>query len=138
MFGLLVVSVPIALLNELNAIAALLLIRGGDFLSLFEKPQRVMLFLNLHSSGFGIAEISARSRDMLMARCFAYVVESLSGFLWPQYADVLHRWMRPLHSGELLFVFWLLIIGAKPKTVEVPSLVNAAMNSNFHFAENRQ
>jgi hypothetical protein len=66
MFGLLVVSVPIALLNELNAIAALLLIRGGDFLSLFEKPQRdalVMLFLNLHSSGFGIAEISAHSRD---------------------------------------------------------------------------
>jgi len=55
-----VVSIPIALLNELNAIAALVLVRGADFLSIFEKPQRdalAMLFLNLHSHGFGIAEI---------------------------------------------------------------------------------
>jgi hypothetical protein len=47
---LLVVSVPIAFLNELNAIAALVLVRGADFLSVFDKPQRdalAMLFLNL-------------------------------------------------------------------------------------------
>src|SRR5215470_2631415 len=37
---LLVVSVPIAFLNELNAIAALALVRGADFLSLFDQPQR--------------------------------------------------------------------------------------------------
>jgi hypothetical protein len=40
MLGLIVVSIPIALLNELNAIAALILVRGADFLSIFEKPQR--------------------------------------------------------------------------------------------------
>ena len=47
---LLVVSVPIAFINELNAIAALVLVRGADFLSLFDEPQRdalAMLFLNL-------------------------------------------------------------------------------------------
>src|SRR5271163_270771 len=57
---LIVVSVPIAFLNELNAIAALILVRGADFLSIFEKPQRdalAMLFLNLHSYGFDITAI---------------------------------------------------------------------------------
>jgi hypothetical protein len=50
MLTLIVVSIPIALLNELNAIAALILVRGADFLSIFEKTQRdalAMLFLNL-------------------------------------------------------------------------------------------
>jgi hypothetical protein len=107
MLGLIVVSIPIALLNELNAIAALILVRGADFLSIFEKPQRdalAMLFLNLHSHGFGIAEIFwglwlfplgllvYRSGFfprilgvLLMARCFAYVVESLTPLLLPRY-----------------------------------------------------
>src|SRR5215470_16177287 len=48
MVTLMVVSVPIACLNELNAIAALVLARGADFVSLFGEPQRqalAMLFL---------------------------------------------------------------------------------------------
>jgi hypothetical protein len=54
MVTLVVVAIPIAFLNELNSIAALVLVRGADFLSLFEKPQRdalAMLFLNLHFHG---------------------------------------------------------------------------------------
>ncbi len=57
---LIVVSVPIAFLNELNSMAALVLVRGADFLSIFDKPQRealAMLFLNLHFYGFVVAEI---------------------------------------------------------------------------------
>ncbi len=143
MLGLIVVSIPIALLNELNAIAALILVRGADFLSIFEKPQRdalAMLFLNLHSHGFGIAEIFwglwlfplgllvYRSGFfprilgvLLMARCFAYVVESLTPLLLPRYEDVVSRWMMPLRFGELLFMFWLLIMGAKPKLLAPPA-----------------
>ena len=143
MLGLIVVSIPIALLNELNAIAALVLVRGADFLSIFEKPQRdalAMLFLNLHSHGFGIAEIFwglwlfplglvvYRSGffprilgALLMARCFAYVVESLTPLLLPRYEDVVSRWMMPLRFGELLFMFWLLIMGAKPKLLAPPA-----------------
>ena len=44
-------STPIYFLNTLNDVAALLFARGGDFLSVFDKPQRdafAMLFLNLH------------------------------------------------------------------------------------------
>src|SRR5882724_6781334 len=51
MVALIVVSIPIAFVNELNSIAALVLVRGADFLSVFDKPQResmAMLFLNLH------------------------------------------------------------------------------------------
>jgi Domain of unknown function (DUF4386) len=137
MFGLIAVSIPIALVNEVNSIAALILVRGADFLSVFEKPQRdalAMLFLNLHSYGFDIAAIFwglwlfplgllvYRSGFiprilgvLLMANCFTYVVNSYTSLLLPKYEDIISRWMMPLTFGELLFMFWLLIIGAKPK-----------------------
>src|SRR5260370_16134668 len=54
MVALIVVSIPIAFLNELNSIAALVLVRAADFLSIFDKPQRdalAILFLNLHFQG---------------------------------------------------------------------------------------
>ena len=57
---LIVVSIPIAFLNELNSFAALVLVRGADFLSIFEKAQReslAMLFLKLHGCGFIVCEI---------------------------------------------------------------------------------
>lgn len=57
---LIVVSIPIAFLNEVNSMAALILVRGADFLSVFEKPQReapAMLFLNLHGRGLAFAEL---------------------------------------------------------------------------------
>src|SRR5712692_8377330 len=60
MVTLIVVSIPIAFVNELNSIAALILVRGADFLSVVEKPQRdalAMLFLNLRSYGFDVAAI---------------------------------------------------------------------------------
>src|SRR6266481_6162696 len=118
MVTLIVVSVPIAFVNELNSIAALALVRGADFLSVVEKPQRdalALLFLKLHNHGFGIAEIFwglwlfplgllvYRSGFfprilgvLLVLRCFAYVVESFVFFLLPYYGDIVSRWMRPL------------------------------------------
>lgn len=137
MLTLLVVSIPIALLNELNAIAALILVRGADFLSIFDKPQRdalAMLFLNLRGGGFGIAAIFwglwlyplgllvYRSGFLprilgilLMANCFYYLVTRFTSFLVPQYGSVVDRWLMPFQFGELVFMFWLLIRGANPK-----------------------
>src|SRR5213593_757926 len=60
MVTLIVVSIPIVFLNELNSIAALVLVRGADFLSIFEKPQRdalAMLFLRLQHHGVRVNEI---------------------------------------------------------------------------------
>ena len=51
---------PIYFLNTLNDVAALLLARGADFLSVFDKPQRdalAMLFLRLHHGGVVANEI---------------------------------------------------------------------------------
>ena len=136
MFGLIVVSVPIALMNELNAVAALMFVRGSDILSAFDKPQRdamAMLFLGLHGHGFAIAEIFwglwlfplgllvYRSGFiprilgvLLMLNCFVYVANSFTHFLTPRYADAVDRWTKPFGFGELIFMLWLLIMGADP------------------------
>src|SRR6185437_5959730 len=51
---------PIYFLNTINDAAALLLVRGTDFLAVFDKPQRealAMLFLRLHDHGIRVNEI---------------------------------------------------------------------------------
>jgi Domain of unknown function (DUF4386) len=143
MVTLIVVSIPMAFLNELNAIAALVLVRGADFISVFEKPQRdalAMLFLNLHSYGFDVAGIFwglwlfplgllvYRSGFLprilgvlLMLNGFTYPVSSLTSLLLPQYEHIVSRWMTPLSFGELLFMFWLLIKGANAKPLSGPA-----------------
>src|ERR1700681_139789 len=149
MVTLIVLSIPIAFLNELNAIAALVLVRGADFLSIFEKPQRdalAMLFLNLHGHGFDVAEIFwglwlfplgllvYRSRFLprflgvwLILDGLAYVTLSLTGLLLPQYQDKVDTWSQPAFFGELAFMFWLLIKGAKPKPL-AGSVFSAAVS----------
>jgi len=144
MVTLIVVSIPIAFLNELNAIAALVLVRGADFLSLFDKPQRdalAMLFLNLHGRGFDVAGIfwglwlfplgllvyrsSFLPRILgivLMVNCFAYPINSFTSLVLPQYEGIVSQWTSPLQFGELVFMLWLLIMGAKPKPLPEPAV----------------
>src|SRR5437899_4121111 len=137
---LIVVSIPIAFLNELNSIAALVLVRGADFLSIFDKPQRealAMLFLKLHGQGFVVSELFwglwvfplgllvYRSRFLprflgvwLALAGFAWVILSLTGILLPQYQDKVFTFTQPAFFGELAFMFWLLIKGAKPPALD--------------------
>jgi len=134
---LIVVSIPIAFLNELNSFAALVLVRGADFLSIFDKPQRdalAMLFLNLHGRGFVVAEIFwglwllplallvYKSRFLprflgvwLALAGFAWVILSLTGTLLPQYQDKVDSYCQPAFFGEIALMLWLLIRGAKPQ-----------------------
>jgi Domain of unknown function (DUF4386) len=145
---LIVVSIPIAFLNELNSIAALVLVRGADFLSIFEKPHRealAMLFLKLHGQGFGVAEIFwglwlfplgllvYRSRFLprflgvwLVFAGIAWVILSLTGILLPQYQDKVDSYSQPALFGEIALMFWFLIKGAKPKQL-VGSVPSAAV-----------
>lgn len=133
---LVVVAIPIAFLNELNSIAALVLVRGADFLSIFEKPQRdalAMLFLNLHNAGIAIAEILwglaffplgllvYRSRFLprflgvwLAIDGFAYLIMSLTSVLLPQYSEKVFIISQPALFGEVAFMSWLVIKGARP------------------------
>jgi hypothetical protein len=148
MVTLIVVSIPIAFLNELNSIAALVLVRGADFLSLFEKPQRdalAMLFINLHNHGFGVAEIFwglwlfplgllvYRSRFLprflgvwLAIGGFANVILSLTGLLLPQYQHKVFTYSQPAFFGEVAFMLWLVIKGARPPALDATALSSAA------------
>jgi hypothetical protein len=148
MVTLVVVQIPIAFLNELNSIAALVLVRGADFLSIFEKPQRdalAMLFLNLHFHGIVVAEIFwglwllplallvYRSRFLprflgvwLAIDGLAYVIISLTSVLLPQYQDKVDTYSQPALFGEVAFMFWLLIKGAKPPTLDPTASSSAA------------
>lgn len=148
MVTLVVVQIPIAFLNELNSIAALLLVRGADFLSIFEKPQRdalAMLFLNLHFHGlvvdeifwglwlFPLALLVYRSRFLprflgvwLALAGFAWVLLSLTGVLSPQYYGKVFNYSQPAVFGELAFMFWLVIKGAKPPALDATASSSAA------------
>src|SRR5690242_6746186 len=54
MLSFVITSAAVCFLNVINDIAALLLFRGGEFLGVFDKPQRdalAMLFLRLYNYG---------------------------------------------------------------------------------------
>src|SRR5207245_2152929 len=60
MVAFVLVSAAVGFLNTLNNIAALVLFRGGDFLTVFDKAQLNALgylFIRLHSQGISIDEI---------------------------------------------------------------------------------
>jgi hypothetical protein len=128
---------PIYFVNTINDAAALLLVRGADFLSVFDKPQRdalAMLFLRLHFHGVLVNEIFwglwlfpfgllvYKSRFLprilgvwLMLACFGYLALSVTGILWPQYEDMVWNWVSPVTFGELAIMLWLIIMGAKER-----------------------
>ena len=134
MMTLLLVSLPISLLNVLNEFAALMLVRGGDFLTAFDKAQReamAMLFLNLHFQGFMVAQLfwglwlipfgilvfksgflPRILGVLLVIACFGYLVNSLIAFgVLPSL--VVSRVVGQLTICELPTIFWLAIRGAK-------------------------
>jgi hypothetical protein len=140
---LIVVSIPIAFMNEVNSVAAVVLVRGADFLAVLDKPQRealAMLFLKLHGQGFVVAEmfwglwlfplglLVYRSRFLprflgvwLVLAGVAWVILSLTGILLPEAQDKVNTYCQPAIIGEIVFMLWLLIKGAKPTAVAAAS-----------------
>jgi hypothetical protein len=138
MMAFVLVSAGVGFLNVLHNIGALLLFRGGDFLSVFDKPQRDalgMLFLGLHNHGEFINEIFwglwllpfgllvFRSGFLprflgvwLILNCFAYIALSLTALLFPPYYEGAFKMAMPVLFGELAIILWLLIKGASPPT----------------------
>jgi hypothetical protein len=133
---------PIYFLNTLNDAAALLLVRGADFLAVFDKPQRdalAMLFLRLHHHGvvaneifwglwlLPLALLVIRSGFLprflgywLILNGFAYVATSFTGLLLPQYENMVSNITFPALLGEGALVLWLLIKGAKVQPLAAP------------------
>ncbi|HEY0795593.1 MAG TPA: DUF4386 domain-containing protein [Acidisarcina sp.] len=120
--------------------AALMFVRGADFLSAFDKPQRdalAMMFLKLHDYQNTAAEVlwgvwllplallTYRSRFLprflgvwLALAGFAYIVLSLTGVLWPPYQSKVFAISQPAFLAEIALMLWLVIKGAKPPMVD--------------------
>jgi uncharacterized protein DUF4386 len=127
----------------LNDASALILVRGADFLSVFDKSQRdalAMLFPRTHAQEilaaeifwglwlFPLAILVYRSRFLprflgvwLILDGVAYLALSLTGLLLPQYEDGVSIGAFPAQLGEVAFMLWILIKGAKEQTVSAPA-----------------
>jgi hypothetical protein len=135
-------------LNVLNDAAVLMLVRGADFLSAFEKPQRdalAMLFLRLHHQEilaaeilwglwlFPLAMLVYRSRFLprflgvwLIINGFAYLTISFTGLLFPRFENTVSNITFPALLGEMAFMLWLMIKGAKPQPLDGAGLSSSA------------
>jgi uncharacterized membrane protein YwzB len=133
---LVLIQVPLATLTAVNQLAALELMRGADYLSVFDKPQRdalAMVYLHLNTQGTIASEIFwglwllplgalvFRSGFLprflgvwLVINCFAYFAVGLTGLLAPQYLGTVNQFAFPFLMGEVAFALWLLVVGARP------------------------
>ena len=127
---LVLVAAPIAMLNELNHVAVLLVLSGSDFLTTFSMDQvqaSVPLFLNLHEHGVFIAQIfwglwlfpmgylifksnflPLALGILMIIGGFGYLVDSFVYFIFPDF-DVTFSEFTFL--GELLLPLWLMFKG---------------------------
>jgi hypothetical protein len=145
---LMLVQVSLAFLSEVNRLAALILVQGGDSLSGIAESQcesLAMLFLNLHGQGNTVTEVFWRLwlfpfgllvfRSGFLLRILgvwllingcAYVALSLTGLLAPQYSHVLFGTAFPALFGEMAIMLWLLIMGGKEAPMAEPAAVAPA------------
>jgi hypothetical protein len=129
--------------NVVTDAGALMIVRGADFLSVFDKPQQnalVVLLLRLHSHQFTATLVLAglwlfplgilvyRSGFLprflgvwLLIAGVAWLIMSLTGYLAPQYSDKEFVAFQPVVIGELAFMLWLVVKGAKPASVHSPA-----------------
>jgi hypothetical protein len=153
MVALVIVAVPIAFLNMLNNLAALIMLSGAEFLSAFNPAQLqalAMTFLNLHEQGIVLVEmfwglwlfpfgvlvfksgfIPRVLGVLLMIACVAYLTDSFTSLLLPRYKDfVSSLTAAPAGLGEFAIMLWLLIKGVRaPADSAVPQTAPASAAS---------
>ena len=141
---LILIDAPLAFLRVANQVATLTFVRGADFLAAFDKPQRdalATLLINLDRQGILVSEVFwglwllplgllvYRSGFLprllgvwLFINGLAYLAISSTGLLLPQHLKVVSAIATPVLFGEMAFMLWLLIVGARvqPSTVAAP------------------
>ena len=140
-----VIVASISMLNELNNVAVLLLLKSPEYLTLFSAGQLqalISLFLNLHQYGIQIVGIFwglwllpmgylvYKSNYIpkiigifLMITCLGYLIDFGTFFLFPNFGVVIseYTWL-----GEVMMVFWLLF---KSKDVATRYLETQSKNN---------
>ncbi len=141
---LILLDAPLAFLSVANDVATLTFLRDPGFLAVFDQPQRdaiVTLLINFDRQGVLVSEmfwglwllplglLVYRSGFLprllgvwLFVNGLAYVAISLTGLLLPQYSKVVFSMATPVLFGEMAFMLWLLLVGARvlPAAVAAP------------------
>ena len=143
--ALVIVQIPTVFFMGAFNITSLMIFKG-EILKTFELTQRqdlAMLFLKINDYGvltletfwglwlFPLAILVYRSRFLprflgvwLIITGFFYLVLSFTSLLLPQYKDMVSNsvFAFPAEIGEVAFMLWLLIKGAKEQTVNSASM----------------
>jgi hypothetical protein len=136
---LLMISFPISFATAVNNFAAMYLVSGVEYLSMLDKSQLdglAYLYLRLHSAGLMVASIFwglwlfpfgwlvIRSGFIprflgvfLWIAGSGYVIDATTSILLPQFTDLLSPVLMGMILLEAPIIFWLLIWGAREKTV---------------------
>ena len=139
MVALVLVSAAVGFLNTLNNIAALILFRGGEFLTVLDTAQRNaigFLFLRLHNQGeltneifwglwlFPFGLLVYRSGFLprilgiwLIIDCFGWVALSIIAQFFPHNYSAAFNWLQPVFFAEMAIMLYFLIRGANVKAL---------------------
>lgn len=134
------ISAGIGFLNELNNLAAILVLRGHEFDIGLTQPQReamAMLFLRLHGEGNALNEmlwglwllpfglLIVRSEFVprllgvwLLLDGLAWMGSSTVAILTPEYNDVAFKAAQPLVFAELAVMLWLITVGVRVRATD--------------------
>lgn len=126
------ISAPISMLNELNQVAVLLLLKDPEYLTIFTASQLktlMAMFFDLHEYGIKIVGIffglwllpmgylvfksnfiPKTIGVLLIIGCVGYLIDFVTFFIFPNLGVVISEYT---FIGEVLMVFWLLIKGVK-------------------------
>src|SRR5205823_9484758 len=132
--ALVIGQIPTVFIIEALNITSLMILKG-EILKTFELSERqdlAMLFLKINDYVistlvilwglwlFPLAILTYRSRFLprflgvwLIINGFAYLIMSFTGLVLPQYEDMVSNIAFPALLGEMAFMLWLLIKGAK-------------------------
>lgn len=126
------------LLNTVTDAAALLLVRGADYLDVFTQAQRYALsyfFTRLHYQSVVSAEVLwgvwlfPMAILILKSRWFprmlgwwlildgaTWIALSFANMFLPDRVDAINTWTFPFQLGEVAITLWLLIFGARQQS----------------------
>lgn len=132
------VGIPVAMLSEIFSFAAIFFLNGSDYLSGFTTDQLnalALLSTQLHEYGvllatvfwglwlFPLGALVYKSGYfpkfigiLLLIGAFGYILDSFSHILlinFADYEDVIPTLVQILSFGELVFMGWVLLMGAK-------------------------
>ena len=132
------VVAPISMINELNNVAVLLILKNHNAFTTGQVQTLISLFFDLHKYGLAIMGIFfglwllpmgylvIKSKFIpkiigifLLIGCFSYLIDFFTFFLFPNFGIVTTEYT---FLGEVLMVLWLLIKGVKAKEWEKHNL----------------